>query len=222
MSREAILGRVRTVLDRSDRTAVPVRAEALAHGAPPSLTSTGEVAITRFRVAAEAKGIDVIDVRDDAGIPAAVATYLGPDLAGHPLRMGSNRLASLDWRDCHIDIATGAAMASDRVALSRAIAGIAETGTLLLASGPRDPATLALLPETHVIVLERAAIVGTFEHAVTILRARYGAALPRSVNLISGASRTGDIGGRIVHGAHGPRRLAVLVVENKQGAARAP
>jgi L-lactate dehydrogenase complex protein LldG len=237
MSREAILGRIRLALGRTGRVAATPRhanlgqatlAPAtpgqanLAGGAPPSLTSTGAAAIARFRVAAAAKGIDVIDVADDAGIPAAVASYLGPDPAGHALRLGSNRLAGLDWRDRGIDIATGAATAADRVGLSRAIAGIAETGTLLLASGPEDPATLALLPETHVVVLERAAIVGTFEDAVAVLRQTYGSALPRAVNFISGASRTGDIGGRIVHGAHGPRRLAVLVVENKQGAARAP
>ncbi len=38
-------------------------------------------------------------------------------------------------------------------------------------------------------------------------------AMPRSLNFISGPSRTGDIGGRIVLGAHGPRRLAVIVVK---------
>jgi L-lactate dehydrogenase complex protein LldG len=36
--------------------------------------------------------------------------------------------------------------------------------------------------------------------------------MPRSLNLISGPSRTGDIGGRIVLGAHGPRRLCIVIV----------
>lgn len=222
MSRDAILGRIRTALGRLDRGAGPVRQAHRAGGTPPSLSSTGGAAVARFRNAAIAKGVDVIDVARVSAIPAAVAAYLGSQPSRHALRLGSNGLADLDWRAHRIDVASGAATDSDRVALSRAIAGIAETGTLLLASGSGDPMTLALLPETHVVVLERTSIVGTFEEALATLRALYGSALPRSVNFISGASRTGDIGGRIVNGAHGPRRLAVLVVENKQGAARAP
>ncbi|HEY2539079.1 MAG TPA: LUD domain-containing protein, partial [Stellaceae bacterium] len=41
--------------------------------------------------------------------------------------------------------------------------------------------------------------------------------LPRAVNFITGPSRTGDIEQQIVLGAHGPRRLHILVVENRQG-----
>ena len=42
--------------------------------------------------------------------------------------------------------------------------------------------------------------------------------LPRAVNFITGPSRTGDIEQRIVLGAHGPRRLHILVVENRRDA----
>jgi len=95
----------------------------------------------------------------------------------------------------------------------RALAGVAETGTLVLASGPHNPTTLALLPETHLVVVRRAAIVGSYEDAVALVAGELGSArLPHTLNLISGASRTGDIGGRIVMGAHGPRRLAVILL----------
>jgi L-lactate dehydrogenase complex protein LldG len=47
---------------------------------------------------------------------------------------------------------------------------------------------------------------------MALVRAKYGkGAMPRALNFISGASRTGDIGGRIVKGAHGPRSLCVIV-----------
>jgi L-lactate dehydrogenase complex protein LldG len=60
-------------------------------------------------------------------------------------------------------------------------------------------------------LISRNAIVGALEDAHDILHRRFGTNFPRSVNFISGASRTGDIGGRIVHGAHGPRRLIVAI-----------
>jgi L-lactate dehydrogenase complex protein LldG len=89
---------------------------------------------------------------------------------------------------------------------------VAETGTLVLASSAANPASLAFLPEFHLVAVPRDGIVASFEDAFARLRARAGPdRFPRAVNLVSGPSRTGDIGGRIVKGAHGPRRLAVLV-----------
>ena len=45
-----------------------------------------------------------------------------------------------------------------------------------------------------------------------------GAGLPRTVNFITGPSRTGDIEQRIELGAHGPRRLHIVVVDDRQEA----
>jgi L-lactate dehydrogenase complex protein LldG len=117
----------------------------------------------------------------------------------------------LNWAAAGLSIARGPASANDEITLSRALAAVAETGTLLLASSADNPTTLAFLPETHLVVLGRATILGSFEEATALLRQTYGASLPRTVNFISGASRTGDIGGRIVHGAHGPRHLFVFI-----------
>ncbi len=125
--------------------------------------------------------------------------------------------AALPWTDA-LARDTGAALAGDTAGLSRALAGVAETGTLVLASGPLNPTTLALLPETHLVVLRRAAIVGGYEDAMALVAAELGSAdLPHTLNLVSGASRTGDIGGRIVMGAHGPSRLAVILVGDNAG-----
>jgi L-lactate dehydrogenase complex protein LldG len=104
----------------------------------------------------------------------------------------------------------GPAEAADAAGLSRAVAAIAETGTLVVVTGADNPATLTLLPETHLVVLPKEAIVGSLEEALA--RVRAAGPLPRSLMLISGPSRTGDIGGRLVLGAHGPRRLAVFLL----------
>ena len=102
------------------------------------------------------------------------------------------------------------------------MAGIAETETLVLASGAENPTSLAFLVETHVIAVARDAIVGCYEDAFDRLRAtERGRGMLRAVNLISGASRTGD-GGRIVMGAHGPRRLLVIIYGRAPGTAEPP
>jgi L-lactate dehydrogenase complex protein LldG len=107
----------------------------------------------------------------------------------------------------------GAAEAEDVASLSRAVAAAAETGTLFLVSGPDNPTTLAFLPELHTILIRAEDILGSYEDAFDRLRALYGGgALPRSVNMISGPSRTADIEQTIVRGAHGPKRLHVVLL----------
>ncbi len=150
-----------------------------------------------------------------AQVPSAIAGYLRA--AGLPpkLRAGGDAfLHGLPWAsEPSLQLVAGRADAADEVGLSMALAGVSETGTLVLASGADNPVTLAFLPETHVIVVMEDAIVGSYEEALDLVRQRFGAGrMPRTLNLVSGPSRTADIGGKIVIGAHGPRRLCVAVV----------
>lgn len=210
MSRDVILTRVRAAGAKTAIRAAPQLA------APPSLTTSGDATIARFRAMAAAKGITVADAAAQNAIPQALAAALtATGVEARRVRLNDPAMASLMWRAMGLSIELGAAEPHDAMALSTAVAAVAETGTLMLTSGADNPATLALLPETHVIVIDAMKIVGTFEDALRILRNHCGTSLPRTVNLISGASRTGDIGGRIVHGAHGPRRLIVVMVANE-------
>jgi L-lactate dehydrogenase complex protein LldG len=207
MSRDAILRRIRAA------TAAAVVPESPVLSAPSSLTSWEGTAETRFRAATIAKGANVVDVPDRAKLPDAVAHVLSPAGGwGRTLRINDPALTSLPWQSAGIDVRNGPATADDEAALSRAIVAVAETGTIVLASEPANPTTLAFLPVTHLVTIERASILGTFEEALARLREIYGRTLPRTVNFVSGASRTGDIGGRIVHGAQGPSRLIVFVL----------
>ena len=219
MSRAAILSKVRAGLQVEAGSELARRASVearLAGGGDHLVPARGMVGtderMALFKSFLAAQGTDLIAVDAAAQIPAAIADYLRAQNLPPRLRAGSDPfLASLPWTD---DLAcdAGAARSGDTAGLSRAIAGVAETGTLVLASGPKNPTTLALLPETHLVVLSRAAVVGSYEDAVALVAAELGSAdLPHTLNLISGASRTGDIGGRIVMGAHGPRRLAVVL-----------
>nr|MCU0733083.1 lactate utilization protein [Hyphomonas sp.] len=162
--------------------------------------------------AAEAKGVTVVDVDQPAALPLTIAqTLSAANIRTESIRLNDPALAALPWSDANLAIARGPAEPRDLLTLSSAVAAVAETGSLLLASGSDNPASLAFLPETHLVAVSRATIVGTFEEAFALLRTRTGNELPRAVNIVSGASRTGDIGGRIVRGAHGPRQLFVFI-----------
>lgn len=150
-----------------------------------------------------------------ADVPAEVVSYLARNnLPARAVIAPSPQLEALDWSSQKmLELRRGKAEGSDAVAITPAFAGIAETGTLVMASGPEHPVTLNLLPDTHVVVLRESDIVGGYEDVWQRLRARYGKNLmPRTVNTITGPSRTGDIEQAMELGAHGPRRMHILVV----------
>jgi L-lactate dehydrogenase complex protein LldG len=123
-------------------------------------------------------------------------------------------LEALPWKDQPmLTVTRGAAREPDAVSVTGALAGIAETGTLMLHSGPGGPSSLNFLPETHVVVLPAARVVGSYEDGWDLLRRRFGnGTMPRTVNFITGPSRSADIEQTIQLGAHGPRRLHIVLV----------
>ena len=114
----------------------------------------------------------------------------------------------------------GAASGDETVSVTPCLAAVAETGSVALASGARTPATLAFLPENHVVVLRADDIVAHVEDVFPRLRALE--ALPRALNSVTGPSRTADIEQTIEIGAHGPRRMHVLIVPGATGAVGTP
>ena len=82
--------------------------------------------------------------------------------------------------------------------------------------GADTPTTLNFLPDTHIVVVRAGQVVAGYEDGWDLVRSR--GAMPRTVNLITGPSRTGDIEQRIQLGAHGPRRLHVVLVDAAEAA----
>jgi L-lactate dehydrogenase complex protein LldG len=168
-----------------------------------------------FQRIGERVQITFSNVAGPSDVPGAVARYLADNNLPAELVMAPD--AALDtypW-DAQklLSIRRGKAVDGDAVSLTGAFAGIAETGTLMLVSGQDTPTTLNFLPDTHIVVLRADQIVGPYEEAWDRLRRAGGGAMPRTVNFISGPSRTGDIEQRIQLGAHGPRRLHIVLVE---------
>ena len=219
-AREAILGRVRKALGKTgDRGAARAEAEAYvaahAQGPRPSLPADP---VERFIARAGDMASTVERLADRRDVPAAVVRYvdallLPPQLAEQKSHRGVcwPEFADLDWAGAGLDIAVRPTAGDDRLGITGAYCGIAETGTLVVLSGADTPTATTLLPDTHIAVVRADRIVAGMEDAFALIRGELGS-LPRAINMISGPSRTGDIEQTIVLGAHGPFRVHIIVV----------
>ena len=155
-------------------------------------------------------------VRSAGEVPGAVADYLASQNLPAAFVMAPDpELDAIPWSERPtLSIRRGKTDGDDQVSVTAAFAAIAETGTLMLTSGPDHPSTLNFLPETHIVVLPAGKVVGPYEEAWTRLRAGRDGTLPRTVNFVTGPSRSGDIEQRLLMGAHGPRRLHVVLIED--------
>jgi L-lactate dehydrogenase complex protein LldG len=193
------------------RNLVPARATSLDPAAP------GELLVEM----AEAVQTTVARVASAAGVPAEVARYLAAENLPAELKMAPDpSLDALPWSERPLlQIRRGRAEPGDAVSLTPCLAAVAETGTLMLTSGEASPTTLNFLPDTHIVVVRAGQVVASYEDGWDLLRAQSAErlwGLPRTVNFITGPSRTGDIEQRIELGAHGPRRLHVIVVDGAE------
>jgi len=224
MSREAMLNAIRRGLRRGplppDQTAM-LRSRLTAHPrhlipARSRLPHAEQVSL--FVANVEKEFGSVARVADVDAVPGAVADYLAMQNLPTSLVMAPHpELRAIPWPARPLlEIREGRAEASDMVSVQHAFAAIAETGTLMLPSAPERPTTLNLLADTEIVVLRASRLVGAYEEAWDMLRGELGE-MPRNVMLVTGPSRSADIEQTLELGAHGPRRLHVVLVEDAGG-----
>ena len=190
-------------LERAPRGVVPARGQV-----------SGEERLALFKAQAEAAFTTVTEVASPAEVPQSIALFLRNHNLPASLRMGDDpRLSAMPWSDTTLEIAHGPSEGRDLNAVSHAFGGIAESGTLAMVSGHENPSTLNFLPDNHIIVVSAKDIASDYESVWNRVRFAYGkSTMPRTVNWITGPSRSGDIEQTLLLGAHGPRRLHVIVV----------
>ncbi|MEM5471961.1 LUD domain-containing protein [Hoeflea sp. AS60] len=221
-ARDTVLGKIRASMrvsatDAERRKTVMARLEEAPRGVIPdraNLPKAGQLEL--FCAMASQFGATLTRVDDYKAVPEEVTTYLRSRNLPAEIRMGADkRLKKAGWEtEKNLEIRHGASDGGDLAGVSHAMAGIAETGTLALASGHDNPTTINFLPEHHIVVLKAADIKGDMESVWTMLRKERGKGeMPRAFNLITGPSRSGDIEQTILLGAHGPRALHVIIVE---------
>ena len=171
--------------------------------------------LATFKAEAERVQASVAEAAAAADVPAEIARFLRDNNLPATLRFGDDkRLADMPWAATALEIARGPSEGDDLNAVSAAFAGVAETGTLALVSGADNPTTLNFLPDNHFVVVFAADLVADMEGVFARLRETYGpGALPRTVNFVTGPSRSADIEQTLLLGAHGPRRLHIVVVD---------
>jgi L-lactate dehydrogenase complex protein LldG len=219
--REAVLGRIRQSLGAGgDET---VRAAAVAKrlskpqkGIIPARGQLDERArVALFSTMAEGVFASVRHVKGADDVPRAVAEYLRSRNLPSSVRMGDDpRLAVMPWtKQKALQVRRGASDGEDETGVSYAFGAVAETGTLVMTSGPDNPTTVNFLPEHHIVVVDAGDIDGDLETVLAKVRKDYGKRhMPRVVNLITGPSRSGDIEQKLLLGAHGPRAVHIIVV----------
>lgn len=191
-------------LERHPRQLIPARSR-LPHAAQVDL----------FVANVEKEFGSVTRVADASEIPGAVADYLAAqNLPGLFVMAPHPELRAIDWSARPLlAIREGRAEGSDMVSVQHGFAAIAETGTLMLPSAAERPTTLNILTDTEIVVLRASRVVGAYEEAWDLLRSEIGT-MPRNVMLVTGPSRSADIEQALELGAHGPRRLHVVLVED--------
>ena len=219
-ARDDILANIRRSLGVSGAEA-PRRANVatrLEHAPPGLIPARGQLApaarVAMFKEQAERAQASVTEVATPNEVPAEIARFLRDRNLPATIRIGADaRLRAMPWGQTALDVSTGRSDGGDPNAVSHAFGGVAESGTLAMLSGPDNPTTLNFLPDNHIVVVSAADIAGDYETVWQRLRERVGkGTMPRTVNLITGPSRSADIEQTLLLGAHGPRTLHIIVV----------
>lgn len=221
-ARTAIFGRL-----RSTASAAPAeRDRRREEGLRPAFT---QAPVERFlaKVRAAQGSAEELGTIDD--VPAATARYLSA-LEAEPAEPGGSLCVApaalvrdLDWQTSFAPARTQTPRWSvrvdsigehDQAALTVAYAAVAETGSLVMFSGKETPTSLNFLPDVYLCVVPTTRIVPHLEDLWTLMR-KESRSMPRSLNWIGGPSRTADVEQTVQLGAHGPRKLHVLLVHER-------
>lgn len=209
--REAVLSRIGEALGREAPVlhvdAMPdAVAQRLSSPRRHTLPAIGDDTLGRLIEQMEGVLMSVVRLQSRQDVPEAVRFWLGAEGVEGPITVAP-ALADIDFPG---DWRRGAANGLETTSVTPCVAAVAETGSLAFASAAGTPATLNFLPENHVVVLHEGQVVRHLDDVFPLMRAL--SPLPRAINFVTGPSRTADIEQTLEIGAHGPRRMHVLLL----------
>ena len=216
-ARDEILGRIRAAIDRPEGAGPPPPPEYANRSLIPARARGTSAGLTaRFIEMATEAEVSIDRVADERGVGKAVAAWLNAEgLPKSAVVSPDSVMDAYGWDAApELDLRRGPTHGDDLVSVTPTVAGIAETGTIMVRTGPGTPYALNFLPETHIAVVHAEHIVGGYEDAWAMVRrnGEAGAALPRTVTMITGPSRSSDIERTVTVGVHGPKRLHIVLV----------
>ncbi|MFV0292611.1 MAG: lactate utilization protein C [Paracoccus sp. (in: a-proteobacteria)] len=171
-----------------------------------ALTGQDPVSVFISKCANPALGVTLVRLAGWDDLPDVVSAYLNEHGLGHRIAVsGDTRLDLLPRAG--IDLHQNCAL-DEVAAISVALWGIAETGSVVIHSAPDQPILNAMLPRHWLVVVEEDRILPFLDdYAIRAMPA------PRNAVLITGSSGTTDIEGYFVRGAHGPGFVHILLIE---------
>jgi L-lactate dehydrogenase complex protein LldG len=101
-----------------------------------------------------------------------------------------------------------AGRSEEEVGVSRAVYGLADTGSVVLSAGPDEPRARSLLPPVHVTILDAERILPGLPELFAALDGE----LPSALAIVTGPSRSADIEQKLVIGVHGPGETHIVLV----------
>ena len=211
-ARDKLLTAVRTSLGRDTALSAQAIATLEKRQPTPVQLNLGSELVARFAAKLELAGGSVERLEGFDQVGGAISNYLKTHQLPNEVLISTDQvIANIDWPTL-LTTTSGAATGKELVSVTSALAGVAETGTLVLVSGEKTPTTLNFLPDDHIVVLAESQVIAQLEDAWAKLRG--SGDMPRTVNLISAPSKTGDVELTLVQGAHGPRRLHVVLYKD--------
>ena len=215
-SRETFLRGCQAALDSASRRSN--RPIPKLDGAPPTVRSSAAITdhTRTFTEAARAAGAivrisssasisDIIDEATHLAGPGPVAISEDYALAGAPSELEARGLEIITPR-------SGArSLARASLGITRAVAGIARTGTIVVESGPSRTRLVSSLPPAHLAILSTDTL---YQDPGDFLRALPCKPSSSALTLITGPSRSADIELVITIGVHGPKHLIIFLVES--------
>lgn len=206
-ARNNILKRIRRASNQAHE-ALPTTAQSLSY--PPDYIKPGIHTdhVSRFCKQIELGGGSIEPVDSIQGVPELVINWLSRNELPLALRCAPE-LETLKYPD-ELAISYGNTRGNDLVSLTPVFCAVAETGSVVLISGNHSPTSLNFLPDVHFAIVYTDQILAHYEDAWAKLRTLDE--MPRTVNFITGPSKTADVEQTIQIGAHGPRYFHVFLV----------
>jgi L-lactate dehydrogenase complex protein LldG len=201
-SRDEILSAIRQRRVRNEKRPSPYRPAPI-DGDP----------VEQFEKRAKSQAAEVRRIASMDDVPAAVADILRSRNLQAIIHLPSTSPSDqLRWQTAPGLTQESSPPGPDDASLALAPFAIAETGTLAYASALDAPASWHFRAGLEIAVIRAESILPHLEEVLSKVKAR--GEFPRTLNLVTGPSRTGDIEQTLELGAHGPKALAILIVEN--------
>ncbi len=210
-SREAVLARIRQGL-AAGPAPLPPRPDFAAPVHPPLDNPDVVVAFAeRFQqIGGEFHYCETL-----ADFATQLAAYRERQQVGAPYVWEPDLQAVLQAADIEFRAEETNFIATADLSLTSCEALVARTGSVLVSAATGSGRRLSIYPDQHLVLARPSQVVAEIGDALRLMQERYGAAMPSMVSLTSGPSRTADIEKTLVLGAHGPRRIALFLLEEE-------